>query len=588
VAAQPVANEPYNARDSKVPEAVVDRSRILKQIKTKGITSNGKTLKVLRSLGEGGNGAALLCKTEDGNDVVVKVYLPPDKRDLDERALARFENEVKLTSKISHPNVVRALDSGKLTLGTYSLPFYVMPRAARTLRDFTNSHNNEPSKIENRMRLFLRAAFGVSCLHSNGIVHRDLKPENVLIGKDGSPWVADLGIAHINPDFVSVGVKTIASERLLNRDYYAPEQRFGDATDVDSRADIYALGYILYELLTGAPPVRSSSPALSKTNESFAPLDPIFLRMTAHDKKDRYRALEDAVEDVSLAFGWVLATIKGARPAENADVPTMTRLLKSSNEAHRQRGILLASQLREEALPLLHELTGNARRDVRNAAVVALGEITSPSSLPFLVGCLYGGGNPKASTFRPAADSAAAAIGRYPLDLRLRAVADIIQPVRPMQFQQILKDAPKDAAYAVVQSAMGRGMVLLDWGETVLALLASIDEERAWPDVAKGISDGTLNSFRARELAPVLSVGHQTEFLTFWIDSLKDAWYFNYALKAILDSKGNAVDKLELLGRLKNKVELFSGRFDADKRRDLLADIKKAELRESSSLPYAL
>ncbi len=562
----------------------MDRSRILKKIKAKGIPSRGKTLKVLKSLGEGGNGAALLCKTEDGKEVVVKVYLPPDKRDLDNRALARFENEVKLTSKIKHPNVVRALDSGKLILGAYSLPFYVMPRAAKTLRDFTNSHHDDPLKIETRMRLFIRAALGVAFLHSNGVIHRDLKPENILIGKNGSPWVADLGIAHVNPDFVSVGLKTIASERLLNRDYYAPEQRFGNATEVDTRADIYALGYILYELLTGSPPVRSSSPALSKTNESFAPLDPIFARMTAHEKKDRYEALEDTVEDLSLAFGWVLATIKGARPAESADVPTMTALLKSSNEAHRQRGILLASQLREEALPVLHELTGNARRDVRNGAVSALGEITSPGSLPFLIGCLYGGGNPKASTFRPAADSAAATIGRYPLELRLQACADIAQPIRPIQLQQILKDTPKDAAYGAVRSVMDRGMLLLDWGETALALLASIDEERAWPDVAKGMNDGSLNSFRARELAPVLSVEHQTEFLTFWIDSLKDAWYFDYAFRSILDSRGDSKVKLELLRRFKNKVVHFSGKFNFDKRADLLTNIKKAELREGSSM----
>jgi hypothetical protein len=453
-----------------------------------------------------------------------------------------------------------------------------MPRAANTLREFTKSHHNDPLKIESRMRLFLRAAFGVSCLHSNGIVHRDLKPENILISKDGTPWVADLGIAHVNPEFVSAGVKTMESERLLNRDYYAPEQRFGNATEVDNRADIYALGYILYELLTGSPPVRSSSPALSKTNESFAPLDPIFLRMTAHEKKDRYDAVEDALEDLSLALGWVLATIKGARPAESADIPTMTGMLKSSNEAHRQHGIRIASQLREEALPVLHELTGNARRDVRDAAAIALGEIANPGSLPFLIGCLYSGRNPKGSTFRPAADSAASAIGRYPLELRVRACADIAQPVRPTQLQEILKEAPKDPAYAAVQGVMDRGMLLLEWGETALALLASIDEERTWPDVAKGMNDGSLNSFRARELAPVLSVKHQTEFLTFWINSLKDAWYFDYAFRAVLDSRGDSKAKLELLRQFKNKVERFPGKFNFDKRADLLTNIERAEV----------
>lgn len=339
-----------------------------------------------------------------------------------------------------------------------------------------------------------------------------------------------------------------------------------------------------YELFAGSPPVRSSSPALSKTNESFAPLDAIFARMTAHEKKDRYEVIEDAIEELSLAFGWVLATIKGARPAESADVPTMTRMLRSSNETHRQHGILLASQLREEALPVLHELSGNTRRDVRNAAVIALGEIADTSSLPFLIGCLYSGGNPtRASTFRPAADSAAAAIGRYPLELRLQACAEIVQPVRPIQLQQILKDAPKDAAYGAVQGVMDRGMLLLDWGETVLVLLASIDEERAWPQVAKGMSDGSLNGFRARELAAVLSVAHQTEFLTLWIDSLKDKWYFDYAFKGIVDSRVASKERLDLLRRLKNKVERFSGKFD--KREDLLTNIEKAELRESSSAP---
>jgi serine/threonine protein kinase len=551
----------------------MDRSRILNQIKAKGIPSLGRTLKVLRTLGQGGNGAALLCKTEDGKEVVAKIYLPPDKRDLDERALARFESEVKLTSKIRHPNVVRALDSGKLTLGAYSLPFYVMPRAAKTLRDFTGNHDNDPLKIEARMRLLLRAALGAACLHSQGIVHRDLKPENILISKSGTPWVADLGIAHVSPDFVSVGVKTIASEQLLNRDYYAPEQRFGSATDVDSRADIYALGYILYELLTGSPPVRSSSPALSKANESFAPLDSIFARMTAHTPKDRYEFLEDAIEDLSLAFGWVLATIKGARPAESADLPAMTKLLKSSNEAHRQHGIVVAVQLREEGLPVLHQLTGHARRDVRNAAVTALGEITHPSSLPFLLGCLYGGESQKASRFRPSADNAAVAISRYPHDMKLQAFAQITHPVRPVQLQQMLEDVPNDTAYSVVQNVMGRNLLLLDWGETILGVLANIDEEKAWPEIVSGMRNAKLTAFQARQLAEVLSREHQSEFLELWIDQTKDPWFFEYIFKAILEAKVEPGKGAELLDRLEARVQgfpLFKNQ------RELLAGIHEA------------
>ena len=83
----------------------MDRNRIIKQIKAKGVPSGGRTLKVLRTLGEGGNGVALLCGAAARGNVVVKIYLPPDTRDLDERALARFESEIKLTSTIRHPNV---------------------------------------------------------------------------------------------------------------------------------------------------------------------------------------------------------------------------------------------------------------------------------------------------------------------------------------------------------------------------------------------------------------------------------------------------------------------------------------------------
>ena len=90
-----------------------------------------------------------------------------------------------------------------------------------------------PDTLERRLRIFVRAALGVATLHSHGIVHRDVKPENILISKEGTPWVADLGIARISAQLATTGVKTIASERLRNQDYYAPEQRFGKATDVD-------------------------------------------------------------------------------------------------------------------------------------------------------------------------------------------------------------------------------------------------------------------------------------------------------------------------------------------------------------------
>jgi len=257
----------------------LDRKRLIRQIKERGIPVAGGVLKVSKELGSGGNGVAFLCRDATGKTLVAKVYIPLDSRDIDDRALERFRTETKLLSALKrHPNVIRALDSGTLKIGAYLLPFYTMPHAKETLRDLI-ARTSATGELERKLRLFVRASLGVAWLHSHGIIHRDLKPENILIGNDGSHWIADLGIAHVNPGFVSVGVKTIAKEQLFNRDYYAPEQRYEDADKVDHRADIYALGCILYEMLAGTPPVRQNSPPLVKVDTAFEPLDGIIDRM---------------------------------------------------------------------------------------------------------------------------------------------------------------------------------------------------------------------------------------------------------------------------------------------------------------------
>ncbi len=292
----------------------MDRSRLIREIIAKGIPVDGDVLKVVKELGRGGNGVAFRCADSRGNSIVAKIYIPPDNRDLDERSLSRFEREIKLSTTLRHPNVIRALASGTLKIGAYTLPFYTMLLAPKTLRDIMGPWADADG-LERLLRVFLKAARGVVFLHSNEVIHRDLKPENVLIAEDGTPWVADLGIAHVNPQFVSGGLKTIEKEHLLNRDYYAPEQRFGSAVEVDHRADIYALGCILYELILGTPPVRNNSPALSSRNEVLGYLDPIFNRMTAYAVTDRYHRLEDALDDLAIQFGFVLAILQGGRPA---------------------------------------------------------------------------------------------------------------------------------------------------------------------------------------------------------------------------------------------------------------------------------
>jgi len=110
----------------------MDRQRLIDKL-TSFQTADSK-YSVIKELGRGGNGVAFLCKDQTDKNAVAKVYIPPDSRDLDEKALERFENEIALTKKLTHPNIVPSLGSGLSTVGAYQLPFYVMPHAAGTLR----------------------------------------------------------------------------------------------------------------------------------------------------------------------------------------------------------------------------------------------------------------------------------------------------------------------------------------------------------------------------------------------------------------------------------------------------------------------
>ena len=253
----------------------MDRDRLIVELTAKGLQTENGHLQVIDTLGRGGNGVAFLCSGDTMGKLVAKVYIPPDKRDLDDQSLERFRNEVKLVSTMRHPYVIPAIGSGIIAIGAYTLPYYLMPQAASTLRTLI-SRPSGADEIQSIARLFLQTCLGVSYLHIRGVIHRDIKPENILISRDGNAWIADLGIAHIDPDFVSVGLRTIAAERLLNRDYYAPEQRFGSHEDVDARADIYALGCILYELFAGTPPVRRDSPPIASANPGIGGTRPSY------------------------------------------------------------------------------------------------------------------------------------------------------------------------------------------------------------------------------------------------------------------------------------------------------------------------
>src|SRR6266498_4313329 len=169
----------------------MDREKIIKRLRGRDVqAASGETYLLDRELGRGGNGVVFICRSSSA-ELVAKIYIPPETRELDDRALERFRSEIGLASRLTHPNILKASDNGTLELGTHRLPFYIMPLAHGTLRREIQP-GLTPESLEHKFRLFSRSAAGVAFLHNNGIIHRDLKPENILLDRLGRPLIADL------------------------------------------------------------------------------------------------------------------------------------------------------------------------------------------------------------------------------------------------------------------------------------------------------------------------------------------------------------------------------------------------------------
>jgi WD40 repeat protein/serine/threonine protein kinase len=211
--------------------------------------------KLRQEIGEGGMGSVYLA--EQTQPVKRLVALKLIKPGMDSRTvLARFETERQALALMDHPNIARVLDAGATDLGR---PFFVMELVKGIpLTAYCDQHR---LGLPERLTLFRQICSAVQHAHQKGIIHRDLKPTNVLVeSHDGHPVpkVIDFGLAkatsglQLSEHSLFTAFGTVAGTPL----YMAPEQAAFNALDVDTRADIYALGVILFELLTGSTPIQ--------------------------------------------------------------------------------------------------------------------------------------------------------------------------------------------------------------------------------------------------------------------------------------------------------------------------------------------
>jgi eukaryotic-like serine/threonine-protein kinase len=208
--------------------------------------------KLLAVLGEGGMGVVYLA--EQTEPVRRRVALKILKLGMDtKQVIARFESERQALAVMDHPNIARALDGGVTEDGR---PYFVMELVHGTpITDYADRHRLTTAE---RLRLFIDICHAVQHAHQKGVIHRDLKPSNVMVAiHDSGPMVKviDFGIAKaIGMGLTDRTLVTRTGQLLGTPEYMSPEQAEMSALDIDTRADIYSLGVMLYELVVGALP----------------------------------------------------------------------------------------------------------------------------------------------------------------------------------------------------------------------------------------------------------------------------------------------------------------------------------------------
>ena len=224
------------------------------------VSLEGRTFgayELVERIGAGGMGTVWRARRNDGQfegDVALKLLHPSL---LEERGAERFRSEGSILSRLSHAGIARLYDAGLSTAGQ---PFLVLELVEGLRIDrFADAHR---LPVRARLELFLQIADAVAYAHSNLVVHRDLKPSNILVDRTGQAKLLDFGIATLVDQASGLAVgRTVTTARALTPEYAAPEQLEGGA--ITTATDVYALGVLLYELLTGKHPLvrTDNSPA---------------------------------------------------------------------------------------------------------------------------------------------------------------------------------------------------------------------------------------------------------------------------------------------------------------------------------------
>src|SRR6184192_270634 len=255
--------------------------------------------RVVRKLGTGGMANVYLAEDQElGRRVAIKVL--DDRHSQDEQFVERFRREAKNAAGLSHPNIVSIYDRGEAE-GTYYIAMEYLD--GRSLKELIVKRGPAPIGIAVDYARQILAALRFA--HRNGVVHRDIKPHNVLVDAEGRVKVTDFGIARAGASQMTETGSIIGTAQ-----YLSPDQARG--AQVDQTSDLYSLGIVLYELLTGTVPFTGDTPVeIAMKHLSTVPeppsarrpdiphdVDLVVMRALAKDPNDRYESAEEMEADL--------------------------------------------------------------------------------------------------------------------------------------------------------------------------------------------------------------------------------------------------------------------------------------------------
>ncbi|MDP9004661.1 MAG: serine/threonine-protein kinase [Verrucomicrobiota bacterium] len=220
---------------------------------------------VIREIGRGGLGAVYLAARSD-DEYRKQVAIKLVRRGLDtEDILRRFRNERQILAQLDHPNIARLIDGGTTQDG---LPYFVMEYVeGEPIGGYCDTHGLATSE---RLNLFRKVCAAVTYAHQNLVIHRDLKPSNILVTQEGEPKLLDFGIAKLlGPEEEA---QTMIGQQIMTPEYASPEQVKSET--ITTVSDVYSLGVLLYELLTGRRPYRLKTRTAEEIGRAITDQEP--------------------------------------------------------------------------------------------------------------------------------------------------------------------------------------------------------------------------------------------------------------------------------------------------------------------------